>query len=412
MTIERALERDLESWFREEATAVPPDLLARSLHRIEAKYQRPSFLVLDRAPGRSSLVGAPLLVPLVLTLVAVLVAATLVVSGGAPFVQPRPSVTTIDARFAPEATVAFRAHLAEQDQLQPFKWRAGAYSVYTMSGWSWGAVERHRVNAGEPLRLDGDAEGASLPGRRRVEITITPDGLTGPTVLGPNVIEAIDIPVDVVTVGDDGWFASLERGQSDQSGPYTITALVPIDRVEPDALTESQLRAAGTAYSTAMLETYTALPSGSMGPTSAALLDAIRASVPRGLDPGNPYDLARAMETYLGAAANFEYDADIRADVAERCTDLSTVECFAIIKRGYCEHYATTMAVLLRASGVPARVAYGFLGNPNSRGPENVELVGSWLAHWWVEVYFPGVGWFEFDPTGSVGQPRLLPSGN
>jgi transglutaminase-like putative cysteine protease len=118
------------------------------------------------------------------------------------------------------------------------------------------------------------------------------------------------------------------------------------------------------------------------------------------------------MERYLSSPQNFQYDADVKEE-RQACGGASTVECFAIIKRGYCEYYAGAMAAMLRSSDIPARVAYGFLSNPSSRGPQNVELVGGWLAHWWVEVYFPGYGWVEFDPTGGdVGQPVPLPSGS
>jgi hypothetical protein len=90
--------------------------------------------------------------------------------------------------------------------------------------------------------------------------------------------------------------------------------------------------------------------------------------------------------------------------------DVSSVECFALMRRGYCEYYASAMTVMLRASHVPARVAYGFL--PGKRGSDNLEVVTAASAHWWVEVYFPGTGWVEFDPTGQVGQPQPIPSGS
>ena len=56
---------------------------------------------------------------------------------------------------------------------------------------------------------------------------------------------------------------------------------------------------------------------------------------------------------------------------------LSTVECFAIIKQGYCEYYAEHHGRAAPRSGVPARVAYGFLSSPNSRGDDDIETVGA-----------------------------------
>src|SRR6185503_20252477 len=74
-------------------------------------------------------------------------------------------------------------------------------------------------------------------------------------------------------------------------------------------------------------------------------------------------------------------------------------------KSGHCEYFASAMAVLLRASGVPTRMVNGFLmGDYNPIG--DAYIVRESDAHSWVEVYLPGAGWTEFDPTpGSSTQP-------
>ena len=69
-------------------------------------------------------------------------------------------------------------------------------------------------------------------------------------------------------------------------------------------------------------------------------------------------------------------------------------------KRGYCQHFAGAMALMLRMTGIPARVAVGF----TSGDWEN----GTWTvtdhdAHAWVEVWFAGYGWLTFDPTPGRG---------
>ena len=193
-----------------------------------------------------------------------------------------------------------------------------------------------------------------------------------------------------------------------------MSALVPVFDDTDDGITEPELRAAGTDYPAEITSIYTALPSDAMGEASTALLESIRRSVvaPPYADPANPYDLARTMQGYLRSNDNFTYKEDIRAERNAQCPGgVSTVECFARIRVGYCDYYASTMTVLLRASGVPARVAYGFL--PGARGVDGMEVVGSWLAHYWVEVYFPEIGWIEFDPTGgNIGQPLVIPSGS
>ncbi len=67
-------------------------------------------------------------------------------------------------------------------------------------------------------------------------------------------------------------------------------------------------------------------------------------------------------------------------------------------RAGYCQHFSGAMALMLRMSGIPARVASGFA--PGERSPAGDEFTVRDLdAHSWVEVYFSGIGWVPFDPT-------------
>jgi hypothetical protein len=114
------------------------------------------------------------------------------------------------------------------------------------------------------------------------------------------------------------------------------------------------------------------------------------------------------MEAYL-SSNRFKYTTDI---TGIEC-DAGAVECFAREKTGYCLHYASTMAILLRAANpanpIPTRLVQGFL--PGER-VGSLETVRNSNAHAWVEVFFPGYGWIPFDPTGGgVGRPEILPEG-
>jgi transglutaminase-like putative cysteine protease len=67
-------------------------------------------------------------------------------------------------------------------------------------------------------------------------------------------------------------------------------------------------------------------------------------------------------------------------------------------KRGYCQQFSGTMALMLRMAGIPARVAAGF--SPGSYNKDTREYrVRDLDAHSWVEVWFSGIGWVPFDPT-------------
>ncbi|MDR1256814.1 MAG: hypothetical protein LBJ86_03635, partial [Spirochaetaceae bacterium] len=67
-------------------------------------------------------------------------------------------------------------------------------------------------------------------------------------------------------------------------------------------------------------------------------------------------------------------------------------------KKGYCSYFAFAFASLLRSIGVPCRIAVGFFLNPDE-GRLDFYPVRSNMAHAWVEIWFPGFGWIEYDPT-------------
>jgi transglutaminase-like putative cysteine protease len=72
-------------------------------------------------------------------------------------------------------------------------------------------------------------------------------------------------------------------------------------------------------------------------------------------------------------------------------------------KKGVCQDFAHLMIACLRNMGIPARYVSGYLETLPPPGKK--KLIGSDASHAWVSVYFPGIGWVEFDPTNN-----LLPS--
>jgi transglutaminase-like putative cysteine protease len=318
---------------------------------------------------------------------------------------------TTSGVWQPSDNIAFRAQLAPGANIQ-FKWRAGTYATYTNYGWKWGETHSEATAAGGVL-LAGNVAGDApvTDGRREVTFQVTPASFRDPTILGPNTLYSVNRPTNALIVGQSGYFTTVES--TDSAGSYSVTARIPIFLDVPGGITEQRLRFAGTAYPPDLMALYgpTSLLPGAMGPNATKLLADIKAQVvaPSFADPANAYDLARTMQDYL-RSDRFTYQTNVVLERNAQCGSVSTVECFAIIKRGYCEYYASTMAVLLRAAGVPARVAYGFL--PTKPTADGVETVAAKQAHWWVEVYFPGVGWVEFDPTGgNVGQILPIASG-
>ena len=176
---------------------------------------------------------------------------------------------------------------------------------------------------------------------------VVPTDYRASAIVSPQSPVALDTPVRVSYVGDEKFLATVDRAGGD---PYTVTALVRTTGDDEDgALTINRLRAAGTAYPPEITRQYLGVPEGAIpeGGDAEQLLENILAEVE---DPGNPYDVASTMVDYLQSSANFKYDPDVR-DLT--CEGLSIVECFARYREGYCQYYATTMAILLRAARHP-----------------------------------------------------------
>jgi hypothetical protein len=84
----------------------------------------------------------------------------------------------------------------------------------------------------------------------------------------------------------------------------------------------------------------------------------------------------------------------------------STDEFLFETRQGFCEHYASAFAIMMRAAGIPARIVLGYHGgepNPIS-GHMTVRQSD---AHAWNEVWIDGNGWYRIDPTGAVAPERI-----
>ena len=283
------------------------------------------------------------------------------------------------------------------------KWRAVAYDRLTGNTWSWSQTAE--VSVGASVGLLAGTRDAPLDTVSYVTADYQVSGLeAGSIVVTPGIPTLLDRTAHVTLVqsgGDTAFGRILPAGGSS----YTLEALLP-DLSRPDdpkALTANRLRAAGTEYPADLLATYTAIEPGTVGPETRALLSAIISQA----KPTTPYDVAREIESYLRDSRHFTYSTDV---TNVDCGGRGVVDCFVFSRTGYCEHYASTMVMMLRTEGIPARFVEGFL--PGDRDASGRETIRRDRAHAWVEAWFPGAGWIDFDPTGGgVGLPVPLPAG-
>src|ERR1035438_6262879 len=123
-------------------------------------------------------------------------------------------------------------------------------------------------------------------------------------------------------------------------------------------------------------------------------LDARIAELARSFAAGGAGDLARArgIERHLRTGYGYTLELPDR-EVADPLANFLFAR-----RKGHCEYFASSMAVMLRSLGIPARLATGFQSgvyNPVS----GLWLVRASDAHSWVEAWIPGYGWTTFDPT-------------
>lgn len=307
----------------------------------------------------------------------------------------------ISGRWFSNDAVAFTATVP-QGTPESLKWRAATYDSFQLDGWVQTDTVSVPVQAGDSL-LDGMSESSPADLVTPVSVRVQPQGYREAMALSPGLAISVDEDTTLLTAGPNGSLAGVQLSSADSAYGVEADALRLADQ---DAVTGNRLRVAGTDYPLDVTLRYTTIPGGAIGPDATALLAAMKASA-KGTDP---YSLAVAMVAYLRDDSRFTYSTDVRAVV---CDTASAVECFARTRTGYCLHYASTMAILLRAaypdSPIPTRLVQGFL--PGRRNG-TTESVTNRSAHAWVEVYFPGYGWIPFDPTGGgVGQASVIVDG-
>lgn len=255
------------------------------------------------------------------------------------------------------------------------KWRGVTLSSFDGQNWS-NLLTKYTV----PRRPDGgfalwhpEVQGASKVSSIHYRILMEPVGSSvfflTPT---PSVLEG-----NYRLVSADPGEAVFDRDPEHPVGSYEATSIL----VRPNP---ADLRTAGTDYPPGLTLEYLQLPS--LDARIPRLAQAITARA------DNNFDRAAAIQFYL--RNNFAYTLQL-----PRVMPHDPLANFLFQrKRGHCEFFASSMAVMLRTLHIPSRVVNGFrTGEFNDLTSQYVVRASN--AHAWVEVYFPGYGWIEFDPT-------------
>ncbi len=267
-----------------------------------------------------------------------------------------------------------------------FYWRVRSYDTYFNGSWR---------NSSKEVFTDFAAQTALplpfFPHSELIEISFTnqADGLTNLITSQHPLLLDRDVEALYTALPDGVLDLNLLRAKEPllEDEHYTLRSALK-------APTVKELREAGIEYPKWVEARYLQLP--------ANLPESIQAlATELSTDKETPYDVAKSIITYL--RWNITYSPQVLAPP----TGHDVLEWFIFTyKKGYCNYSASAAVVLLRASGIPARLVVGFSQGERNEMGDFVVLKEN--AHAWVEVYFPEIGWVEFEPT--LNQVRLLRS--
>jgi transglutaminase-like putative cysteine protease len=287
-------------------------------------------------------------------------------------------------RSTPELDMTSRPRLSDRvvftvDAPRPDFWRGEVYDQWSGRAWTrsdGGRDALPRDDDSSQLLLDRFDDGAHTGEAMRQTFRIEA-GFSEVVFAAPSPVE---VQTDRLVLGRADGTAIVVGGLGNDA-VYTVTSRSSLP-------TEAHLRAATGPVPEDVLQQYAARPIATT--RVRALAEKITAG------QGTTYDKIRAIEAWLSSHTEYSLDAPLSPK------DRDVVDHFLFESRvGWCEQVSSSLAVLARSVGIPARLATGFV--PGERdGLSGRFVVRERDAHAWTEIYFPGVGWQGFDPTAAV----------
>jgi len=343
------------------------------------------LLSLDRAgpedPGRPAVAAGVVVVALVLLLPRMPFSDETVSPGMIDWTRIGTGGTSrldVQADVGDYLTAGRDAELMRIQSSEPLLWRGGTMDYFDGIRWS---------DTTQPGADDGEEIAPGVETRTVVQRVQVLNARTDIIFGGYRIVQTSE-PYGSATQNSDGSW-SMER-PFEEGDSYELLSRVP----QP---TVSQLEDAGTDYPSVVAQKFLQLPDDPP-PAVAQTADRIQSKY----DPKTPYDEARAIEKYLTYDGGFTYNLD----VSYRRADQAIEEFLGDGKEGFCTQFSTSMALLLREMGVPSRVVYG--ATAGEEVGTNEYLVKGSNMHTWVEAYFPGVGWYPFNPTPGFSMPAAM----
>lgn len=283
----------------------------------------------------------------------------------------------------------FTVRVIQQEAVAPrYYWRDRVYDRYEDGQWQSSLIQSEVWTPSED-ELDGEG----LEGRSLGLFLFTAD----------TNIFLLHSPAQPLSLNRAAelLFANNEDGTQDLGAFLAATPVIGGESYEAQAsiavATANQLRAAGLEYPDWVLERYLQVPQSMTERTRQ-----LAATITEGLS--TPYDKAVAITNYLRRTIEYVDEVPIPPAGVEPIDWMLFDQ-----QQGFCNYYATAEVLMLRSLGVPARLAVGYAqGERENVGGRVRYVVRQRDAHAWPEVYFPTIGWVEFEPTANQ-DPLIRP---
>ncbi len=282
-----------------------------------------------------------------------------------------------------------------------------SYDTYDGNAWTVSPVDTGAIKANEPFPSGADMTHTVT---QKVAV-VNPPGEQSPYLSGASEIVSVNLPAKVQTnqasakvdwQGQNGYLVSGQNYtviSSVSSADEQTLRSVPMPSDAPKAPAGYEGSSVPvTYYYPAVVNTYTQLPK--LDPRIAALAKSLTR------DKTTMYDKVVALESYL--RSHYSYNVNIHRPLSEE-----GVAWFLFDnpnRDGFCNYFASAMAVMARSLGIPARVVVGYThGTYDAKYKQNV--IRGTDAHSWTQIYFAGYGWVNFEPAASFATfTRPLPS--
>ncbi len=281
------------------------------------------------------------------------------------------------------------------------------YETYTKRGWANGPTDTTSWKANDAFPSSAVM---THPLEQKISV-VNPPGEQYPYIFGASDLGALNAPANVLTSKASGavvaWLG--KNGNLAAGAHYTVVSYVSSADI-------------GTLRGVPMPANSAPYPSGYDGPPSPNVYDQsvvdTYTQLPSGLDPRilakakditaknrTMYDKVVALEQFF--RSNYTYSTDIQLPAGKEGVSWFL---FDSDHKGFCNYFSTSMTVMARELGIPARVVNGYTNGQYDEKTHQLVIRGT-DAHSWTQVYFAGYGWINFEPSANFTSfTRPLPN--